>query len=158
MKESLFILYTYIIWQVSGPVVIADGMAGAAMYELVRVGHDNLIGEIIRLEGDSATIQGVYFCIKSGKSFQYNSFFLAVLVAVILSCAFYCLSARLTKWIFIIWCSSSSLLIMFYTFCGWAIFHSYYVVDRKYGRHKKWQKLCACLSSFQFMRKQLGWL
>ncbi|KAF4380459.1 hypothetical protein F8388_024752 [Cannabis sativa] len=42
---------------VSGPVVVADGMAGAAMYELVRVGHDNLIGEIIRLEGDSATIQ-----------------------------------------------------------------------------------------------------
>jgi len=33
-------------------------MAGAAMYELVRVGHDNLIGEIIRLEGHSATIQG----------------------------------------------------------------------------------------------------
>lgn len=48
------------LWQVSGPVVIADGMAGAAMYELVRVGHDNLIGEIIRLEGDSATIQGIY--------------------------------------------------------------------------------------------------
>lgn len=37
---------------------MADGMGGAAMYELVRVGHDNLIGEIIRLEGDSATIQG----------------------------------------------------------------------------------------------------
>lgn len=48
------------ILQVSGPVVVADGMAGAAMYELVRVGHDNLIGEIIRLEGDSATIQGVF--------------------------------------------------------------------------------------------------
>lgn len=47
--------------QVSGPVVVADGMAGAAMYELVRVGHDNLIGEIIRLEGDSATIQGFFF-------------------------------------------------------------------------------------------------
>jgi hypothetical protein len=45
--------------QVSGPVVVADGMGGAAMYELVRVGHDNLIGEIIRLEGDSATIQGM---------------------------------------------------------------------------------------------------
>ncbi|URE30051.1 RabGAP TBC domain-containing protein [Musa troglodytarum] len=43
--------------KVSGPVVVADGMGGAAMYELVRVGHDNLIGEIIRLEGDSATIQ-----------------------------------------------------------------------------------------------------
>jgi V-type H+-transporting ATPase subunit A len=34
-------------------------MGGAAMYELVRVGHDKLIGEIIRLEGDSATIQGM---------------------------------------------------------------------------------------------------
>ncbi|KAM0904600.1 hypothetical protein ACQ4PT_017921 [Festuca glaucescens] len=43
--------------KVSGPVVVADGMGGAAMYELVRVGHDSLIGEIIRLEGDSATIQ-----------------------------------------------------------------------------------------------------
>eukprot|EP00897_Mesotaenium_endlicherianum_P002492 jgi/Mesen1/2270/ME000154S01442 len=43
--------------KVSGPVVIADQMGGAAMYELVRVGHDKLIGEIIRLEGDSATIQ-----------------------------------------------------------------------------------------------------
>lgn len=52
-----------IILQVSGPVVVADGMAGAAMYELVRVGHDNLIGEIIRLEGDSATIQGFYLFI-----------------------------------------------------------------------------------------------
>ncbi|KAE8776260.1 vacuolar proton-ATPase [Hordeum vulgare] len=38
-------------------MVVADGMGGAAMYELVRVGHDSLIGEIIRLEGDSATIQ-----------------------------------------------------------------------------------------------------
>lgn len=27
------------------------------MYELVRVGHTNLVGEIIRLEGDTATIQ-----------------------------------------------------------------------------------------------------
>lgn len=35
-------------------------MGGAAMYELVRVGHDKLIGEIIRLEGDSATIQGIW--------------------------------------------------------------------------------------------------
>jgi hypothetical protein len=42
---------------VSGPVVIADNMAGAAMYELVRVGKLRLIGEIIRLDGDTATIQ-----------------------------------------------------------------------------------------------------
>lgn len=32
-------------------------MGGSAMYELVRVGADSLIGEIIRLEGDTATIQ-----------------------------------------------------------------------------------------------------
>lgn len=43
--------------KVSGPVVVADRMQGSAMYELVRVGPDSLIGEIIRLEGDSATIQ-----------------------------------------------------------------------------------------------------
>ncbi|MGH0182303.1 UNVERIFIED_CONTAM: hypothetical protein FKN15_009207 [Acipenser sinensis] len=42
---------------VSGPVVTASNMAGAAMYELVRVGHCELVGEIIRLEGDMATIQ-----------------------------------------------------------------------------------------------------
>jgi len=45
------------IFSVSGPVVIAEKMAGAAMYELVRVGHFELVGEIIRLEGDTATIQ-----------------------------------------------------------------------------------------------------
>ena len=39
------------------PVVTAQHMAGAAMYELVRVGHDQLVGEIIRLEGGFATIQ-----------------------------------------------------------------------------------------------------
>lgn len=42
---------------VSGPVVVAENMHGAAMYELVRVGHDKLVGEIIRLEADRATIQ-----------------------------------------------------------------------------------------------------
>ncbi len=41
----------------SSTVVTAQRMAGAAMYELVRVGHDELVGEIIRLEGDMATIQ-----------------------------------------------------------------------------------------------------
>ncbi|XP_003741079.1 V-type proton ATPase catalytic subunit A [Galendromus occidentalis] len=42
---------------VSGPVVTARDMDGAAMYELVRVGHDELVGEIIKLEGGMATIQ-----------------------------------------------------------------------------------------------------
>lgn len=46
-----------VILSVSGPVVIAEQMTGAAMYELVRVGNDGLVGEIIRLEGDTATIQ-----------------------------------------------------------------------------------------------------
>ncbi|MEM0475251.1 MAG: V-type ATP synthase subunit A [Candidatus Norongarragalinales archaeon] len=45
------------ITKISGPVVIADGMKGAMMYELVRVGNEQLLGEIIGLEGDSATIQ-----------------------------------------------------------------------------------------------------
>lgn len=38
-------------------VVVADNMSGSAMYELVRVGATQLMGEIIRLEGDTATIQ-----------------------------------------------------------------------------------------------------
>ena len=45
------------IFRVSGPLVIAEGMSGSAMFELVRVGHHKLVGEIIRLEGDTASIQ-----------------------------------------------------------------------------------------------------
>jgi len=45
------------VYSVSGPVVIANKMNGACMYELVRVGHSSLVGEIIRLEFDMATIQ-----------------------------------------------------------------------------------------------------
>lgn len=45
------------VYGVSGPVVTAEKMSGSAMYELVRVGHSELVGEIIRLEGDFATIQ-----------------------------------------------------------------------------------------------------
>lgn len=32
-------------------------MIGSAMYELVKVGHDNLVGEVIRIDGDKCTIQ-----------------------------------------------------------------------------------------------------
>ncbi|KAJ2163821.1 H(+)-transporting V1 sector ATPase subunit A, partial [Coemansia sp. RSA 551] len=32
-------------------------MTGAAMHELVRVGHEALVGEVIRIEGDKATLQ-----------------------------------------------------------------------------------------------------
>lgn len=45
------------VFSISGPVVVASGMSGAAMYELVRVGYEKLVGEIIKLEADKATIQ-----------------------------------------------------------------------------------------------------
>jgi len=45
------------VFRVAGPLVIAENMTGAAMYELVRVGHQKLVGEIIKLEGDTASIQ-----------------------------------------------------------------------------------------------------
>ena len=43
--------------KVAGPVVVAEGMAGARMYDVVRVGALNLIGEIVELRGDTASIQ-----------------------------------------------------------------------------------------------------
>ena len=45
------------IIKIAGPVIIADGMRGTQMYEMVKVGKNKLIGEIIELEGDTATIQ-----------------------------------------------------------------------------------------------------
>lgn len=45
------------IIKVSGPVVVAEGMTGAKMYDVVRVGEDNLIGEIVELHGNTASIQ-----------------------------------------------------------------------------------------------------
>jgi len=43
--------------RVAGPVVEAKGLSEAVMHEMVEVGNDGLIGEIIRLEGEYATIQ-----------------------------------------------------------------------------------------------------
>ncbi|HEV8049315.1 MAG TPA: V-type ATP synthase subunit A [Thermoplasmata archaeon] len=43
--------------RVSGPVVIAEGLTGAKMFDVVRVGELGLVGEIIRLVGDTATVQ-----------------------------------------------------------------------------------------------------
>jgi len=45
------------ISKITGPVVVAAGMTGAKMYDVVRVGSQGLMGEVIRLEGDRATIQ-----------------------------------------------------------------------------------------------------
>ena len=43
--------------RVLGPVVHASGVKAAQMLELVEVGEERLIGEIVRLQGDEATIQ-----------------------------------------------------------------------------------------------------
>ena len=45
------------IIKVSGPLVVADGMADASMADVVRVGEQQLIGEILNMTGDRASIQ-----------------------------------------------------------------------------------------------------
>jgi len=45
------------IIRISGPVIIARGMKGSKMYDVVNVGSEALRGEIIRLEGSDAVIQ-----------------------------------------------------------------------------------------------------
>ena len=45
------------IIKVSGPLIVAEGMGDAKMYDVVRVSKDKLIGEIIELRGDRASIQ-----------------------------------------------------------------------------------------------------
>jgi len=45
------------IQRISGPAVIAQGMMGARMYDIVRVGEEKLVGEIIRLDGENAFVQ-----------------------------------------------------------------------------------------------------
>jgi len=45
------------IWRVSGPLVIADDMKGSQVYEVVEIGEEGLVGEIVGLEGDKAVIQ-----------------------------------------------------------------------------------------------------
>ncbi|MDT7861034.1 MAG: ATP synthase subunit A [Saccharolobus sp.] len=45
------------IVRVNGPLVVADNMRNAQMYEVVEVGEPRLVGEITRIEGDKAYIQ-----------------------------------------------------------------------------------------------------
>ena len=45
------------IIKVSGPLVVAEGLSHANMFDVVRVGQDRLIGEIIEMRGDRASIQ-----------------------------------------------------------------------------------------------------
>lgn len=43
--------------KISGPLIIAEGMADCKMYDVVRVSDKGLIGEVIELRGDKASIQ-----------------------------------------------------------------------------------------------------
>src|SRR5215217_5180391 len=45
------------IWRIAGPVVVATGLRGVQLYNVVRVGEAALPGEVIRLDGEQATIQ-----------------------------------------------------------------------------------------------------
>ena len=45
------------IVKVAGPLVIAEGMRDANMFDVVRVSNSKLIGEIIEMHGDRASIQ-----------------------------------------------------------------------------------------------------
>ncbi len=45
------------IVKVAGPLVVADGLAHANMFDVVHVGVDRIIGEIIEMRGDAASIQ-----------------------------------------------------------------------------------------------------
>ena len=48
---------TGFIAKISGPLVIAKNMAGACMFDVVRVGRAGLVGEIIELKEDTASVQ-----------------------------------------------------------------------------------------------------
>ena len=48
---------TPIVTRISGPIITARGMAAAQMYEVVHVGAEGLTGEVVKLDGDQATIQ-----------------------------------------------------------------------------------------------------
>lgn len=45
------------IVKVSGPLVVAENMSHANVFDMVKVGHNKLIGEIIEMRGDRASIQ-----------------------------------------------------------------------------------------------------
>ena len=45
------------VLKVSGPLIVAEGMRQANMFDVVRVGEMRLIGEIIEMHGDRASIQ-----------------------------------------------------------------------------------------------------
>ncbi len=45
------------IIKVAGPLVVADGMADAKMYDVVLVSREKLVGEVVELRGEKASLQ-----------------------------------------------------------------------------------------------------
>lgn len=50
-------MQTYKLYSINGPVVTVKGRTGLSMMEMVHVGNQRLVGEVIRLDADAATIQ-----------------------------------------------------------------------------------------------------
>lgn len=50
-------MQTYKLYSINGPVVTVKGRTGLSMMEMVHVGKQRLVGEVIRLDADAATIQ-----------------------------------------------------------------------------------------------------
>ena len=46
-----------VIVKVAGPLVVAEGLGDAKMFDLVKVGAQGLMGEIIEMRGERASIQ-----------------------------------------------------------------------------------------------------
>ena len=52
-----FLMSSGVVKKVAGPLVVAEGMKHCNMFDVVRVGNDRLIGEIIEMHSDRASIQ-----------------------------------------------------------------------------------------------------
>ena len=50
-----------VIYRISGPVVTATGI-DARMYEVVRVGHEKLMGEVIEIHGEAKNFTSLLRC------------------------------------------------------------------------------------------------
>ncbi len=48
---------SYVVYSVNGPVVVVQGGRGLAMQEMVHVGHENLVGEVVGLKDGNTVVQ-----------------------------------------------------------------------------------------------------
>ena len=61
---------TGVIKKVAGPLVIAEGMRDANMYDVVRVSESRLIGEIIEMHGDQSEDDPDFHSIRVAKEYE----------------------------------------------------------------------------------------